>query len=274
MEKTERTLVRFPELGRQVHDALHDVATVLQQRLHSLLASAADLSHHQLHVVGVDRHVVGLSRSGGGGRLGLRLRHGNVFLHLALGRRGSVRDAVGAADGAHGMQRRGKLRQPLRGLEGRVLAHVVDLGLAEDHVGVGVGELVDIRLVHHEEHLLGLLNAHLADALDGLQPQLAQELARLALVLVLAALGGVAVDAPGVLDVGVALARHIVTALRHRLVNDGLKLFLLSRHCDAAKVPQMVLARAQGSRIHHRKWGDGCAATASRGASASMRAAT
>ena len=58
----------------------------------------------------------------------------------------------------------------------RLLAQILNLGLAKYNVGVGGGVLVDVRLVDDEEDVLGLPNGHPGNAGHLLQTQLAHDL--------------------------------------------------------------------------------------------------
>jgi hypothetical protein len=137
------------------------------QRLDRCRTRAACLSHDQLNVLGFQA----------------RLIHRGVTTRI-VGRR-QIRHA--AASSLHllhlcrlllGLELSGGLRL-------RTARTVVRLGFSKDHVGITGGALEDVWLVDDKEHILGLLDRHTDDSLDGSHAELLHGLARFLFVAVL-----------------------------------------------------------------------------------------
>lgn len=176
-------------LYAQCHDTVDNIVVVLLERLDSLLPANAGLGHDELNVLSLKPSVVNLLTI----VLLLLTRLARAFLDgLAL---------VGALS-------RVVVRSLVGGLRGELLGsgslslnvQVLDLGLTENaatelaimrfqsqfqsflHPGVAVRRLVHIRVADDEENVLWSPQSNASDAVDVLQAELCNGLARLLLV--------------------------------------------------------------------------------------------
>ena len=142
-----------PLAGGELHDGLHDVVVVLAKSSHGLALGALHLGHDELDVLRLDASLVDLT-------LVRVLDDKNIRLGVTCA---------------------GLLREACSTLRLRLGAEVLDLGLAEDDVGVGVRRLVHVRLGDNEENVLALLHRDAGDARQGLHAKLGDGLAALLL---------------------------------------------------------------------------------------------
>mmetsp|Transcript_59174 Transcript_59174/g.163387 ORF Transcript_59174/g.163387 Transcript_59174/m.163387 type:complete len:258 (-) Transcript_59174:110-883(-) len=143
-----------PRLDRELHDGVDNITVVVLERGDGLGPGAHGLVHHQLDVLGVHASL--------------------VHSLLIVARRRRVR-----ARRRHRVDLRGA--ELLRGGALGLRAEVLDLGLAEDDVGVRAWALEHVRPRDDEEDVLRLLDGDADDVRHRLHAQLLHGLAALLL---------------------------------------------------------------------------------------------
>lgn len=150
-------------LDGELHDSIDQIIVVALEGLDGLASGAVGLVHDELDVLGVDTSLIDglvVSSGGAGGGLAGRLAVEDGLLGALLG------DTLSG----------------LLGVEGSLLgSEILNLGLAEDDVGVGAGGLEHVRPGDDEHDVLGLLHGDADDTRDGLHAKLEDGLSGLLL---------------------------------------------------------------------------------------------